>query len=189
MITSIPYYASFGSMLRVDTLNENENKIIDIANAICTTVKNGGKILICGNGGSAGDSQHFAAELVGRFTKERIAYPAIALTTDSSILTAVANDYSYDDIFSRQVSALARENDVVIGISTSGNSKNVVNAIKMAKERKCKTFSLLGNDGGQLKNECDVSIIVKNDKSYYIQEIHIAIIHLICKIVEEQLNH
>ena len=133
--------------------------VISISEMIVSSIKNNGKILIAGNGGSAADAQHFAAEIVGRFVKERKGYPAIALTTDTSILTAVGNDYGYDAVFSRQVEALGNENDVFIGISTSGNSKNIIEAISVAKNQGMKVVGLTGRDGGKMKELCDISFI------------------------------
>ena len=137
----------------------------------------GGKIMICGNGGSASDAQHFAAEIVGRFERERRAYPAIALSTDTSILTAVGNDYGYDEVFARQVDGLGRPGDVLIGISTSGHSENVIRAIRRGKSLDMKTVGLLGKDGGALKRLVDQAIVVDSDTTARIQETHIFILH------------
>lgn len=154
---------------------------------IVDTFKAGNKILIMGNGGSAADSQHFAAEMVGRFLMERKALPAIALTTDTSIITAVGNDYGYDDIFKRQVEALANPGDLVFGISTSGNSPNVLRAIAAAKDIGCKTTALLGRDGGQLAGSVDLAIVVREGGTPRIQEAHLTIIHIVCDLVERML--
>lgn len=159
-----------------------------IVNLIVESMRNGGKILIAGNGGSAADAQHFAAEIVGRFVLERKGYPAIALTTDTSILTAVGNDYGYDSIFSRQVEALGNKNDVFIGISTSGNSKNVIEAVKIAKEKGLKTIGLTGRDGGIMKNLCDEIINFDYPETARVQEHHIMTYHLICEFVERELK-
>jgi D-sedoheptulose 7-phosphate isomerase len=137
----------------------------------------GGKILICGNGGSASDAQHFAAEIVGRFERERRAYPAVALSTDTSILTAVGNDYGYDEVFARQVDGLGRPEDVLMGISTSGNSQNVIRAVKRAGSLGMKTVGLLGKDGGALKGLVDQAIVIDSTVTARIQEIHIFILH------------
>ena len=137
----------------------------------------GGKIMICGNGGSASDAQHFAAEIVGRFEKERRAYPAMALSTDTSILTAVGNDYGYDEVFARQVDGLGRPNDVLLGISTSGGSQNVIRAIKRGSALGLQTVGLLGKDGGALKGMVDQAIVVESATTARIQEIHIFILH------------
>ena len=136
----------------IQSLNKSKKEIIDAANIISKSIQNGGKLLVFGNGGSAADAQHIAGELVGRFQKNRQSYPAIALSTDTSIITAIANDFSYDLIFSRQCEALVRENDVVIGISTSGNSMNVIKGLETAKEKNAITVGLLGNDGGKIKD-------------------------------------
>jgi len=153
-----------------------------------STLKNKNKILICGNGGSAADAQHFAAELTGRYKTERKGLPAIALTTDTSALTAIGNDYGYDRVFDRQVEALANKGDLLIGISTSGNSANVINALKVAKEISCKTIGLTGKDGGLMNNFCDINIIVPSNDTPRIQEMHILFIHTICQIIDNKLS-
>jgi D-sedoheptulose 7-phosphate isomerase len=155
----------------------------------CTqTVSGGGKILLCGNGGSASDCQHIAAELVGRFLKERRPLPAIALTTDTSALTAIANDYGYPQVFSRQLGALANPGDTLIAISTSGNSENVIAAVNLAKSQALRVIGLLGRDGGRLKELCDISIVVPSDSTPRIQEAHILIGHTICEGIEMGLG-
>jgi len=153
---------------------------------IVNCLKNGNKIILFGNGGSAADAQHIAAEFVGRFKIERISMPAIALTTDSSILTSIGNDYSFELIFSRQCESLVQEGDVVIALSTSGNSINVLNGVKMAKKKKAKIIGLLGNSGGKISELSDVSIIVNSNSTPRIQEGHRLIAHIICEIVEKQ---
>ena len=148
------------------------------------------KVLVCGNGGSAADSQHFSSELLNRFEQERPGLPAIALTTDSSTLTSIANDYHYDDIFSKQVRALGQPGDVLLAISTSGNSRNVVRAIEAAKEREMVVVALNGRDGGAMANaltENDVNICVDGPSTARIQEIHIIIIHCLCDLIDHQL--
>ncbi len=157
------------------------------AQLMCAVLQGGNKILVMGNGGSAADAQHLAAELVGRFLKNRAALPAIALTTDSSILTAVANDFGYDQVFSRQVEALAQAGDLVIGISTSGNSPNVVKAIDVARERGCRTVAFTGRDGGAMAQRVDLSLTVGVDETPRIQEVHLTIIHILCDLVEQEL--
>ena len=147
----------------------------------------GGKIMICGNGGSAGDAQHFAAEIVGRFERERRAYPAMALSTDTSILTAVGNDYGYHEVFARQVDALGRSGDVLIGISTSGHSDNVIRAVKQAERLDMKTVGLLGKDGGTLKSLVDQAIVVDSATTARIQEAHIFILHYWAWLIESGL--
>ncbi len=160
----------------------------DVSGKITSCLGNGLKLLVAGNGGSAADAQHFVAEVVGRYKKERKGYPAIALTTDTSILTAVGNDYSFDAIFSRQVEALGKEGDVFVGISTSGNSKNIIEAVKEAKRQKLTTVCLLGNDGGVVKEMCDYALVVPSDNTPRIQEVHITLIHSICEKIDQQLT-
>ncbi|HQT01249.1 MAG TPA: D-sedoheptulose 7-phosphate isomerase [Thiobacillus sp.] len=145
----------------------------------------GNKVMLCGNGGSAADAQHISAELIGRFKKERGPLGAIALTTDSSILTCVGNDYSFDDIFSRQVLGLGRPGDVLIGISTSGNSANVINAMAAAEQRQCVTVALVGRDGGKLAPLAQQAIIVPSNDTARIQEMHIMIGHMMCDFLED----
>lgn len=157
------------------------------AEVIIDSFQKGGKLLIAGNGGSAADAQHFAAELVGKFKKERKALPAIALTTNSSILTAVANDYSFRKVFSRQVEALAKKGDVFFGISTSGNSLNVIEALEVAKRMNCFTVGLTGKTGGNMAKICDILINVDSEETPRIQEAHILAIHIICEIVEKSI--
>lgn len=152
-----------------------------------STLKRGNKVLVAGNGGSAADAQHFAAELVGRYKKERVALPAIALTTDTSNLTAIGNDYGYDVVFSRQVEGLGNEGDVLFVISTSGNSPNLIKAVEVAQERGIKTIGLLGKSGGELKELCDISLVIPSNNTPRIQENHIFAIHCICEEVENNL--
>jgi len=150
-----------------------------------SVLKKGDKVLIAGNGGSAADAQHIAAELSGRFVKDRKALPGIALTTDTSALTSIANDYGYEYVFSRQVEALARPGDLFIGISTSGNSQGILNALETAKKLGCKTLGLSGRDGGKMNNLCDLNIIVPSDVTARIQEMHILIGHILCKAADD----
>lgn len=168
------------------SLSTLRQPILKSAQLITQTFKSGGKILICGNGGSAAQSQHFAAELVGRYLKERKAMPAIALTTDTSALTAIGNDYGVDRIFSRQVEAYARKGDALFCISTSGNSPNVLKAAKTAKSLHVKTISLTG-ESGKLKDLCDINLIVPSIKTPFIQEVHLVVIHTICDLIESSL--
>lgn len=159
--------------------------ILVAANAIITAYKSGNKLLICGNGGSAADAQHIAAELVHQFElKGRHALPAIALSTNTSILTAIGNDWGYNRCFERQVEALANKGDIVLGISTSGNSVNVISAFEMAKKKGAITIGLLGKDGGKLKSKSDIAIIVPSDNTAVIQESHMSIYHIICGIID-----
>jgi len=147
----------------------------------------GNKLFICGNGGSAGDSQHMAAEMVVRLTMDRPALPAIALTTDTSIITATGNDFGYEKVFQRQVEALGNTDDVLLVISTSGNSKNLYWAVNKAHDLGMNTIGLLGNDGGDILQYLDHAIVVKGDNTQHIQEAHITIIHILCEIVEKTL--
>ncbi|MBF0803831.1 MULTISPECIES: phosphoheptose isomerase [Neisseria] len=151
---------------------------------------NDGKILACGNGGSAADAQHFAAEMTGRFEKERMELAAVALTTDTSALTAIGNDYGFDQVFSKQVRALGRAGDVLIGISTSGNSANVIEAIKAAHERDMHVIALTGRDGGKIAamlNDSDILLNVPHPRTARIQEIHILLIHALCDSIDTML--
>ena len=165
----------------------NEDIIKSMVENITRCIKNGNKIIIAGNGGSAADSQHFAAEFTGRYKLERLGMAAIALNTDSSALTAIGNDYGFDRIFSRQIEALGKNDDIFIGISTSGNSQNIIKACNEAKKKGILTLGLLGKDGGLARKCFDKSIIVKSKDSARIQEAHIFIIHLICEEVEKKL--
>lgn len=151
-------------------------------------LKAGNKVLFCGNGGSAADAQHLAAELIGRFQKERRSLASIALTTDTSILTAVANDYGYDEVFARQVKGLGRSGDVLIGISTSGNSANVVKAALKARDTGMHTIAFTGEGGGKLKDICDITFAVPSKVTARIQEMHIMVGHIICELVEEEYD-
>lgn len=148
------------------------------------TIQSGGCAFICGNGGSAADAQHFAAELTGRFERERRAWPAIALTTDTSALTAIGNDYGFDQVFSRQLEALGRPGDLLIAISTSGNSPNVLQAVAHAKASGMVTMGLLGRDGGQLAREVDHALIIPSQRTARIQEMHILILHIWCEMLD-----
>jgi len=170
-----------------EKLQELTPVIAKASRMITDSLNSGGKILICGNGGSAADSQHIAAELVGRFKRERRALAAIALTTDSSILSSLANDYSFDRVFSRQVEALGSRGDLLILISTSGNSANLVEAARAAKDIGIVTMALLGRDGGKVVGEVDFSIIVPSSDTARIQEGHMLIYHIICDLVEEEM--
>lgn len=170
--------------------NALEELIIPIkhaANCISDSLLNEGKVLSCGNGGSAGDAQHFSAELLNRFEIERPGLPAVALTTDSSTLTAIANDYEYDQIFSKQILALGTNRDVLLAISTSGNSPNIVKAVQAAHERNMQVLSLTGNKGGKLAKLLkgdDIEIRVPSDRTARIQEIHLLVIHCLCDIID-----
>lgn len=162
---------------------------VEKASRFCiAALKRNKKILLFGNGGSAGDAQHIAAELIGRYKCERRGLPGIALSTDTSVLTAVANDYGYDRVFDRQIEALANEGDVLIGISTSGNSKNVINALKLGQTIGCINIGLSGRNGGDMNTICDVNIVVPCDNTPRIQEMHILIGHTICQIIDNEFN-
>ncbi|MCM8799557.1 MAG: D-sedoheptulose 7-phosphate isomerase [Candidatus Omnitrophica bacterium] len=160
-------------------------KILEITEAIIDSLKKGGKVILFGNGGSAADSQHIAAELIGRFKKDRQALPAIALTTDTSILTSLANDYGYETIFEKQIEGLAKKEDIVIAISTSGKAKNVIRAIDKAKKMGIKTISFTGKGGGELTKITDISLVVPSNSTARIQEAHITVGHIICEIIED----
>jgi D-sedoheptulose 7-phosphate isomerase len=180
------YFARHAQVVE-STVRQLTPQIARCAELLASALAAGNKILIAGNGGSAADAQHFAAELVGRFLMERRGLPALALTTDSSILTAVANDYGFERIFSRQVEALASPGDVVIGISTSGNSANILAALATARQSGCTTIGLLGRDGGAIAACVDLPLIVGCSETPHIQEMHVTIIHLLCKLIEAQL--
>ncbi len=159
----------------------------EVARVLVRAFRSGHKVLLCGNGGSAADAQHVAAELLGRFARDRAALPAIALTTDTSILTAVGNDLGFDQVFSRQVEALAQEEDVVVGISTSGNSQNVLKAIQVGQAKGAVTVGLTGRQGGALKDLVDICLCVPAETAAATQELHITVWHAICEVVEEEL--
>ncbi len=169
------------------TLGAMRGEIERFAAAAIEALRAGKKILIMGNGGSAADSQHFAAELVSRFKKERTGLPAIALTTDTSIITAIGNDYHYNRVFARQVEALGSPGDLVLGISTSGNSANIVEAMHSARAAGCRTVGLLGRDGGAIAPLVDLPVIVRHQNTPRVQEGHLLIIHVVCEIIEETL--
>lgn len=162
--------------------------ISDIAESMVGALQNGGKILICGNGGSASDALHIAGEIVGRFQKERKAYAAIALNADVATMTAIANDYGYDSVFSRQVEGLATGKDILIGISTSGNSDNIIRAFDKMREIGGKTVLLSGRDGGKLKAMADFALVVPCDVTAHIQEAHECVYHILCGLVEDMLS-
>jgi D-sedoheptulose 7-phosphate isomerase len=163
---------------------ELPEKILEASTRIILAINNNKKIIIFGNGGSAADAQHIAAEFTGRFVKERRGLPAIALTTDTSALTAIGNDYGFDVVFSRQIEAIATEGDVIIGISTSGNSQNVLKAINAANNLNCFTISLTGKDGGLIAKSSDLNININHSVTARIQEMHILVGHLICSLVD-----
>jgi D-sedoheptulose 7-phosphate isomerase len=176
-----------GAELRAAVARDCGQMIAEAARLIIECLQSGGKLLFFGNGGSAADAQHLAAEFVGRFVRERTGLPAIALTTDSSILTAVSNDYGFEQVFARQIQALARPGDVAVAISTSGNSPNVLEGVKAAKKAQAKTIGLSGKDGGVLAAAVDVGITIASKSTARIQECHIAVGHLLCELAEEGL--
>jgi len=171
-----------------DTINSVSDLVEKAAITCIHRLKKGNKILLCGNGGSAADTQHIAAEIVGRYKTERKALSAIALTTDSSILTAVGNDFGFQYLFERQVEALAKHGDILIGISTGGSSKNVINALHSAKKIGCKLIGLSGKDGGDFNSICDVNIVIPSSNTPRIQEMHILVGHIICQLIDEAFN-
>ena len=168
-------------------MRENSEVLAAITEAVIASLGNGGKLLLCGNGGSAADAQHIAAEFVARFVINRQAIPAIALTTDSSILTAIANDFSYEDVFSRQVEALGNPGDLFWGISTSGNSPNVLKAAVTARKKGLISIGFTGESGGKLRENCDLCLCVPSTVTARIQEVHITAAHIVCQIAEERL--
>ncbi len=152
------------------------------------TLKRGNKILLCGNGGSAADAQHIAAELTGRYKTERRGLPAIALTTDTSALTAIGNDYGYDRVFDRQVEALVNKGDLLIGISTSGDSLNILSALLLAKDMGASTIGFSGKGGGKMNYACDINLVVPSDNTPRIQEMHILFGHTMCQVIDDELS-
>ena len=173
---------------RVAEDHEQTELITKMAEMIIQSLRNGGKVVFLGNGGSAADAQHLAAELVGRFERERPAIPAIALTTNTSILTAIANDYGYEQVFVRQVEALVHREDVVVGISTSGGSANVLRALELARNKGAYCLGLTGHRGGPMVELCDLCLCVESDNAARVQENHIAVGHVLCGIIEAEMN-
>ena len=167
---------------------ENIPEIIRIIESITKSLKKGNKIILFGNGGSAADAQHIAAELVGRFDYDRKSLPAISLTTDTSVITSIGNDYSFEKIFSRQCESLVNKGDVVVGISTSGNSINVKNGLLVSKRKGAKTVGFLGHKGGHIKNIVDIPLIVNSNSTPRIQEVHRTTAHIICEMVEKNIS-
>lgn len=172
----------------VENFSKLKNKSDDIqkiANLWIEALQNGNKVIFCGNGGSAADSQHLAAELMGRYKFDRNPMPALSLTTDTSALTAIGNDYGYNKVFSRPLKGIGQKGDVLVGISTSGNSENILDAFRVARENGIKTVALTGNSGGKMKELADIALNVPSDVTNNIQEMHIACGHMICGLVEE----
>lgn len=169
-------------------LSSLESQMARAADLIDQCLRSGSKLLVCGNGGSATDASHFATELVVRFAKDRRALPAICLASDSGILTASANDYGFDEVFARQVAALAQSNDVLICLTTSGKSKNLIRALEEAKARKLKTIAFLGRDGGSTIGIADIDLLVKSDSTARVQEAHQLLLHVLCDVIESRLD-
>jgi len=172
----------------IQELDRRKDKIETITRTIIDSLKSGGKLLICGNGGSAADAQHMAAEFIGRFKKKRAPLPATALTTDTSVLTSIGNDFGFSQIFAKQIKGLGRKGDVLLLISTSGNSQNLIMAAKQARRLKMTTIGVLGKNGGKLKSETDVCLIANSRDTPRIQEAHSLIIHTICELVEDRFD-
>ena len=173
--------------LKLRFIRQNAELLIQVVRMIVDAFKGGNKVLLFGNGGSAADAQHIAAEFVNRFLIERPPLPALALSTDTSVLTSISNDYGYVDSFAKQIKALGKRGDVAIGISTSGSAANVIKAVKVAKEMGLKTVGLAGNDGGELAKGVDIALIVASPVTPRIQEVHITIGHVICEMVDRML--
>jgi len=171
-----------------NSLHSLTEEIIKSAQLCINSLKSGGKILLFGNGGSAADAQHIAAELVGRYKVERKGLPAIALTTDTSVITSIGNDFGYDHIFDRQIDALAKKGDIAIGISTSGKSGNVISALKLASKLNCITIGFSGQDGGAMNQACNINLVVPSEDTPRIQEIHIVIGHIICHLIDQEFK-
>tara|TARA_B100001113_G_scaffold352293_1_gene353309 strand:- start:1027 stop:1590 length:564 start_codon:yes stop_codon:yes gene_type:complete len=179
----------FNEHLNVFKKTKNLSELLeDISKLIVKKLKSGNKLIICGNGGSAADSQHIAAEVVGRFKTNRKALPAIALSTDTSIITAIGNDFGFKNIFKRQVEAISKSGDIFIPISTSGNSENILLAINAAKKNDCITIGFTGTSGGKMKDKCDYIVSVPSDNTARIQEMHIMIFHIICSIIDKSFE-
>ncbi|NLH48600.1 MAG: SIS domain-containing protein [Myxococcales bacterium] len=178
-------YAHQGADLRIRFFAANEARILQAAAWLETALTGGGKVLAFGNGGSAADAQHLAGELVGRFRDNRAPLAAVALSTDPSVVTCIANDYGYEEIFARQIEALAKPGDIAWAISTSGNSPNVLAGARVAKAKGLKVIGLLGRDGGRLAELCDLPLVVGVKETYLVQEVHTAIMHAVCALLEE----
>jgi len=173
--------------IQKEFLKNEGKKILNLAMHLAEVFKKGGKLLIFGNGGSAADAQHLAGELINRFKKERKPLPAIALTTDTSVITAISNDYDFSLIFVKQIEALGKKGDVALGISTSGKSPNVLKALHVAKEKGLYTVGLSGGDGGKMKDVCDLLILVPSKETPRIQEGHLLFLHILCELIEDIL--
>ncbi len=180
-------HAKDGAALRVDFFRRNAAAVDELSRAMALCMARGGKILLCGNGGSAADAQHLAAEFINRFQLDRPSLPAVALTTDTSALTAIGNDFGFDQVFSKQVQGLGQPGDMLLGISTSGNSPNVIKALETAREKSVTTAGLSGAGGGDMLRLCDHLLIVDDPRTPLIQEVHIAVGHLLCRLVDYYL--
>lgn len=176
-----------GIQVKEELMRQRLDEIVKTASMMIESLKKGGKVIIFGNGGSAADAQHIAAELIGRFKKDRSALAGIALNTNTSVLTSLANDYGYDAVFAKQIEALGQKNDLIIAISTSGKAKNVVQGLKQARKMGIKTVALSGGDGGEIAKIADLTLIVPSTVTARIQEAHIAIGHIICELTEQEL--
>ena len=170
----------------IDFVADQADALRDVAQQIAATFERGGMVFLCGNGGSASDAQHFAAELTGRYSMDRPGYPAVALTTDTSALTSIGNDYGFEQVFSRQLQALSKPGDLLIGISTSGNSVNVLRAVDYARDNDIRTVGLLGRDGGALAEVVDTALTIGVNATARIQEAHILMLHLLCEAFEHE---
>jgi len=184
MLKTIEYELNSHLQTISDVISISKENLEQASILAVNTLKKGNKILLCGNGGSAADAQHIAAELTGRYKTERRGLAGIALTTDTSALTAIGNDYGYDRVFDRQVESLANNGDLLIGISTSGNSENIINALKVAKNMGCSTIGFSGKGGGAMNDICDINLVVPSDNTPRIQEMHILFGHTICQIID-----
>jgi D-sedoheptulose 7-phosphate isomerase len=187
MIESIRRQFLASAAVKQEAARSMAEPVAAAAEMVLAALRAGHKVLLCGNGGSAADAQHIAAELVGRYTRERRGFPAVALTTDTSGLTAIGNDYGFEQIFARQVEALAQAGDVLIAISTSGNSPNVLRAVERAQELGVATVALSGHDGGALRAAADLCLVAPHEETARIQELHITIGHILCDLVEVAL--
>lgn len=188
MIESVVEYGKRGALVRISTFERYAETLYTVGRVIGERLQQGNSILLCGNGGSAAEAQHISAEYVGRFSKrERISLPAIALTTDTSIITAIANDYGFDVIFERQIEGLGKQDDILIASSTSGNSANCIRAIECAKRKGMYTIGFTGMDGGAMKKVCDVVFCVDTTETAIIQEVHLGMQHILCSVAEASL--
>lgn len=180
-------YSREGAELRERFFEDNASLVNEVGRTMAVTLARGCKILICGNGGSAADAQHMAGEFVNRFLMERPPLPAIALTTDTSTLTAIGNDYGFNQVFSKQVQALGNPGDMLLAISTSGNSENIIEALQAARDKEMLTVGLTGGTGGEMASLCDMLVCVPEGNTPMIQEVHIAVEHLVCRLVDYYL--